>query len=276
MPKHKQVPYVDESKLPYVGGRDVAGWVEKVGSKVKRFHVGDEVFGLPGFDHGTFAEFCVVDEGSIASAPKSICIDMAGAVPLAGLTAWQGLIRHGQLLPGQRVLVHGGAGGTGHFAVQFAKALDASVTVTASAHDAEFLLDLGADNVVDYRNENFEELGATYDLVLDLVGGDVFDRSWSVLRPGGRLVSALRLADGNEVDIDGRKGTRYFTMPDGTDLAQIASLIDRGLVKVVVSETYPIQEVAAAQARLQRGGVRGKILISIAATAAGVQPVKED
>lgn len=262
--RERQVPYVDESKLPYVGGRDIAGWIEKLGGDVSGLAIGDAVYGLPSFDYGTFAEYCVASANSVAPAPENITIAEAAAVPLAGLTAWQGLTRHGMLQAGQRILIHGGAGGTGHFAVQFAKALGATVAVTASSRDMEFLHKLGAETVVDYRQGRFEDLGEQFDLVLDLVGGPVFDRSWSVLKPGGRLVSALRLVDGNELEFNGRVGIRYFTEPEREDLVAIAALIDQRQIKIEVSQTYPLAQVAMAQTQLQKGGVRGKLLISIA------------
>lgn len=258
------LPYVNETMLPYTGGRDIAGWVEAVGGGVTQFNIGDAVIGLPGFDHGTFAQFCLVEEKALTSAPKTIPLSKAGAIPLAALTAWQGLTQHGKLRTGQTVLIHGGAGGTGHFAVQFAKALGAAVTTTASAHDREFLLELGADNVLDYRSENFEDIVECFDLVLDLVGGDVTARSWSVLKPGGRLISALKMPVHIEPDVTGRIGASFMTEPDREHLAHIVDMIDGGEVRVVISEVFALKDVVRAQRRLQKGGVRGKILIEIA------------
>ncbi|MGC0054740.1 NADP-dependent oxidoreductase [Brucella pituitosa] len=257
------VPYVNESMLPYTGGRDIAGWVEAVGEGVTRVTIGDAVIGLPDFDHGTFAQYCLVAQDALTPAPKTIPLSKAGAIPLAALTAWQGLTLHGELRMGQSVFIHGGAGGTGHFAVQFAKILGARVTVTASARDREFLLDLGADNVLDYRSDRFEDLGERFDLVLDLVGGEVTARSWAVLNPGGRLISALNTPD--HVASGGMRhlGASFMTMPDRDHLAHIVDMIDNGKVRVVISEVFALKDVAYAQKRLRNGGVRGKIAIEI-------------
>lgn len=258
------VPYVDESMLPYTGGRDIAGWVEAIGEDVTRVATGEAVIGLPGFDHGTFAQYCLVSEKALTPAPKSLPLTRAGAIPLAALTAWQGLTQHGGLRMGQAVLIHGAAGGSGHFAVQFAKALGATVAATASARDREFLLELGADSVLDYRNDHFEDLGENFDLVLDLVGGEVTGRSWAVLKPGGRLISAIKIADPIEPDETGRLSASFMTEPNRDHLAHIVDLIDAGEARVVISEIFALKDVAAAQHRLYRGGVRGKILIEIA------------
>jgi NADPH:quinone reductase-like Zn-dependent oxidoreductase len=258
------VPSVNQAMLPYTGGRDIAGWVEAVGEGVTRVTIGDAVIGLPGFGHGTFAQYCLVGAEVLAPVPKTIPLSQAGAIPLAALTAWQGLTQHGELRRGQTVLIHGGAGGTGHLAVQFAKALGATVTTTASARDREFLLGLGADTVLDYRSDRFEDHRESFDLVLDLVGGEVTARSWAVLKPGGRLISALSTSDQIQSDETGRHGGGFMTAPDRDHLARILDLVDSGNVRVVISEVFALKHVAAAQGRLQKGGVRGKILIEIA------------
>jgi NADPH:quinone reductase-like Zn-dependent oxidoreductase len=258
------VPFVNDAMLPYTGGRDIAGWVEALGEGVSSATIGDAVIGLPGFDQGTFAQYCLVGENALTPAPKTIPLSQAGAIPLAALTAWQGLTQHGGLRMGQAVLIHGGAGGTGHFAVQFAKALGATVTATASARDREFLLELGADTVLDYRSDRFEDLGESFDLVLDLIGGEVTARSWAVLKPGGRLISALKTPDQIQSDETGRLGASFMTAPDRDHLAHIVDMIDGGKVRVVISEVFALKDVAGAQDRLQKGGVRGKILVEIA------------
>lgn len=260
------VPFVNEAMLPYTGGRDVAGWVQALGEGVSSVTIGETVIGLPGFDQGTFAQYCLIEEKALTQAPKTIPLPQAGVIPLAALTAWQGLTQHGELRMGQSVLIHGGAGGTGHFAVQFAKALGATVTTTASARDREFLLELGADTVLDYRSDLFEDIGEHFDLVLDLVGGEVTARSWAVLKPGGRLISALKTSDQIQSDETGRLGASFMTVPDRDHLAHIVDLIDSGKVRVVISEVFALKDVAGAQNRLHKGGVRGKILIKIAST----------
>lgn len=258
------VPFVNEAMLPYTGGRDIAGWVEGLGEGVSSVTIGEAVIGLPGFDQGTLAQYCLVGERALTPAPKTIPLSRAGAIPLAALTAWQGLIQHGELRMGQTVLIHGGAGGTGHFAVQFAKALGATVTATASARDRGFLHELGADTVLDYRSDCFEKLGERFDLVLDLVGREVTARSWAVLKPGGRLISTVEILDQIRPDGMGRHGASFMTEPDRDHLAHIVDMIDGGKVRVVISEVFALKDVACAQDRLHKGGVRGKILIEIA------------
>ena len=258
------VPFVNETMLPYTGGRDIAGWVEALGEGVSSATIGQAMIGLPRFDQGTFAQYCLVEENALTPAPKTIPLSQAGAIPLAALTAWQGVTRHGELRMGQSVLIHGGAGGTGHFAVQFARALGATVAATASGRDREFLLELGADTVLDYRSDHFEDLGERFDLVLDLVGGEVTERSWAVLKPGGRLISALKTPSKIQSDETGRFGSSFMTVSDRGHLAHIVDMIDSGKVRVVISEVFALKDVPVAQDRLRRGGVRGKILIEIA------------
>ena len=198
------------------------------------------------------------------AAPTSIDLVHAGAVPLAALTAWQGLFDHGELKAGQRVLIHGGAGGVGHFAVQFAKARGATVVTTAGPDDIEFVRELGADTVIDYKNERFEYVTRDFDLVLDLIGGETQDRSWAVLREGGILVSTL--ADPDQEQAKARKvraAPRWMTQPIAAQLGEVAQLIDAGRVKVTVTAIYPLDQVRAAQQRLEQGHLRGKIVLTV-------------
>ncbi len=184
-------PAVKEDRLPYTPGRDVSGVIEKCGAQATRFAVGDEVAGIVGIGGGGYAEKAVLDQMAIAGKPQSIDHIHAAAVPLAGQTAWQGLFRHGQLKAGQSVLIHGGSGGVGHIAVQFAKAMGARVLTTVSTDNLAFARSLGADVVIDYKSQRFEEIARDLDMVFDLIDGDTRARSWQVLKKGGVLVSTL-------------------------------------------------------------------------------------
>src|SRR5262249_10219970 len=180
-------PAVKSDKLPYVLGRDVSGTVEACGPGMTDWRPGDEVYAMLGIDRGSYAEHVIVKAQEAARKPTSLDHTAAAAVPLAGLTAWQGLFRYGGLQKGQRVLIHGGSGGVGHFAVQFAKARGAQVITTASEKHVAFARDLGADQVLDYKKQRFEDVVRDVDMVFDLIAGETQDRSWRGRRQGGRL-----------------------------------------------------------------------------------------
>jgi len=179
-------------ELPAILGRDVAGTIEEIGYDVSGFEVGDAVYAFLGAHSGGYAEFALAGKEEFAPKPATLDFVTAAAVPLAAITAWQGLFDHGGLLPGEQVLIHGAAGGVGHFAVQFARTTGTTVIATGRAEDLELLRGLGADQVIDYQSERFEDQVREVDLVLDLVGGETQSRSWGVLRKGGRLVSTLQ------------------------------------------------------------------------------------
>ncbi|MGA7777890.1 MAG: NADP-dependent oxidoreductase [Paraburkholderia sp.] len=256
-------PLITEDMLPYTLGRDFAGVVERVGSEVEEWKRGDEVYGFVGQGQGAYAEFVIVDASALARSPTKVNAITAGAVPLAALTAWQGLFDHGGLDAGQRVLIHAGAGGVGHLAVQFARHQGAEVFVTASGNGVEFVRSLGADHVINYRTERFEEVASDMDLVFDLVGGETQSRSWAVVAAGGRLVSTLSEPSQTEAARHGAHAMRYTARPDGAQLARIASLIDADEVRVEVAEPYPFDAMGDALARLDKGHVRGKIVVEV-------------
>jgi NADPH:quinone reductase-like Zn-dependent oxidoreductase len=258
-----EYPLIREDQLPYTLGRDFAGTVERVGADVNEWTHDDDVFGFVGQGQGAFAEFVVVQASALARRPAGMGLVVAGAVPLAALTAWQGLYDHGGLKGGQRVLIHAGAGGVGHFAVQFASHEGAEVFVTASGDGLEFVRSLGADHVIDYHTQRFEDVAADMDLVFDLVGGDTQKRSWAVVASGGALISTLTEPSQTEAARHGARAARYTARPDATQLAQIASLIDAGKVRVEVAATYPFDATADALGRLQQGHVRGKIVVDV-------------
>jgi NADPH:quinone reductase-like Zn-dependent oxidoreductase len=256
-------PAVKKDKSPFIMGRDVAGTVVEVGQSASRFTKGDAVIAMPGIGRGSYAEYAVVKVTEAAKKPASLDIVEAGAVPLAALTAWQGLFRHGHLKPGQRLLVQGGSGGVGHFAIQFAKAKGAQVITTASAAHSDFLRRLGAAQVIDYEAERFEEVVAAVDMVFDLIGGETQERSWQVLKKGGVLVSTLNEPSQEKAAAAGARGLRYTVTESGEDLAAIVELIDAGEVKPVVTKTFQLQDAAAAQEFLEHGHPAGKVVLSI-------------
>jgi NADPH:quinone reductase-like Zn-dependent oxidoreductase len=250
--------------LPLIPGWDVSGVVEKTGEGVYNFKQGDEVYGRPDLTKdGAFAEYMVIKAGLVSLKPKSIDHVKAAAVPLAGLTAWQGLFKFGQLQKGQKVLIHAASGGVGTFAVQFAKWKGAYVIGTASENNLSFVKKLGAVEVLDYKNEKFEDKLNELDLVLDTIGGDTQRRSLKVLKNGGRLITTLRPENQEEakaknIHIEGFTAQSY---PD--DLGQIARLIDDGIVKPVISNVMPLAKASEAEKLNEEGDTRGKIVLKV-------------
>ncbi|MEU9206489.1 NADP-dependent oxidoreductase [Streptomyces sp. NPDC048415] len=246
-------------RTPVIPSKEVSGVVARLGTGVTEWAPGDEVYGLIPFTRdGAAAEFTAVPAAVLAAKPLQLDHDRAAALPLAGLTAWQGLVRHGGLHPGSRVLVHGGAGGVGSVAVQVAVALGASVTATAAAGAADFVRELGADQVVDYRAERFEEHVKDVDLVLDTVGGDTQDRSWQVLRPGGVLVSIVAPPDPSK-----QGGVFFVVEPDRAGLEELARLVAEGKLNPRVDRVVPLAEAPGAYAALEEGHRLGKIVLRV-------------
>ncbi|HEY1793929.1 MAG TPA: NADP-dependent oxidoreductase [Opitutaceae bacterium] len=254
----------DGMTMPLTLGRDVSGTIEAIGANVFEFGRGDPVYAMLDFDQGGYAEYVIAKASNVAHKPASVDHVHAAAVPLAAITAWQGLFDHGGLEAGERVLIHGAAGGVGHLAVQFAKHKGATVVATARADDIELLRRLGADEVVDYENQKFEDRVKDIDLVLDLVAGDTQRRSWKCLRKGGRMVSTLKAPSRFESVIHGAKGEHFMAKPDRGELEEIGRLIDGGEVKVVVQETLPLGQAAVAHDHLEHGHVRGKVVLEVA------------
>jgi NADPH:quinone reductase-like Zn-dependent oxidoreductase len=252
-------------KLPLVPGWDVAGVIEKIGPGTTSLKPGDEVYGY--FDlsrNGAYADYVTVPADQVALKPKSLDFTKAAAVPLAALTAWQGLFDVGGLKAGQKVLIHAAAGGVGSFAVQFAKWKRAYVIGTASGRNVQFLRELGADEVIDYTKAPFEEAVDGVDLVLDTMGGETQKRSWQVLNKGGILVSILGQPSQKEADEWGVRQAFFVVRPNAAELAQISDLIDSDDVKPVVETVLPLSDARKAQELSQAGHTRGKIVLKVA------------
>jgi NADPH:quinone reductase-like Zn-dependent oxidoreductase len=258
-------PAVKADKLPYTLGRDISGRVEICDAGVKRFAPGHAIYAMLGIDRGGYSEYVIVKESEAAMMPARLDFIAAAAVPLAGLTAWQGLFRHGHLQGGQRVLIHAGAGGVGHFAIQFAKAKGAHVVTTTSEHHIDFVRRLGADEVIDYKRQRFEEVVHDVDMVFDLVGGDIQTRSFQVLRKGGVLVSTLTEPSQSRARMHDVLAKRYTVQESGADLDAIAQLIDAGKVMPKVSRQFSLREAADAENFVEQGHTEGKVVLRIAA-----------
>jgi len=253
-------------KMPLTLGRDISGVIEEVGEAVSKLRVGDEVYALLDRDHGGYAEFVVAKLDSIAPKPASIDHIHAAAVPLAAMTAWQGLFDHGRLTPGERVLIHGAAGGVGHFAVQLAKGCGAHVIATARASDHEVLRRLGADETIDYEHDRFEDRVHRVDLVLDLVAGETQQRSWQCLKPGGRIVSTLQAPSEVDAARYHASGAAFMVEPNRKELAKIGRMIDDGKVRVLVQHALPLEEVRRAHEHMEHEHVCGKVVLGVSAS----------
>jgi NADPH:quinone reductase-like Zn-dependent oxidoreductase len=278
-------------KAPFGVGHDLAGVVTRVGSAVTRFAVDDEVYARPRDGRiGTFAERIAVHEDDLAIKPATLSMAEAGSVPLVALTAWQALVERANLQPGQKALIHAGSGGVGTYAIQLAKHLGATVATTTGTANVEWVRDLGADVVIDYRTQDFETVVRDYDLVLDSQGGDTLAKSLRVLKPGGMAIGIAGPPDADFARRQGlrlplrlvmallslrtrraarRRGVRYaflFMRADGAQLGEIASLIDSGVLRPIVDRTYPFDEAPQALAHVEGGRAKGKVVITGVAT----------
>ena len=249
--------------FPATLGWDVSGTVEEVGAAVTRFKRGDEVYTRLEAGGG-YAEYAVAEETIVARKPTTSDHVQAAAVPTAGLTAWQALFEVAQLSAGQKVLIHGAAGGVGNFAVQFAKAKGAYVIGTASARNHAFLRELGVDKAVDYNKTPFEDVVRDVDVVLDTIGGETQERSFEVLKKGGILVSIVQPPSQELATKYGVRALFYGAHASSSDLAEIAKLIDSDKVKPVVETVLPLAEARQAHELSQSGHARGKIVLKAA------------
>jgi NADPH:quinone reductase-like Zn-dependent oxidoreductase len=249
--------------LPMIMGLDVAGTVDVVGQGETSFRPGDEVFAKVAIGKGGYAEYTVARSTEMALKPKSIGFVESAAIPTAGLAAWQSIFDLAKLEKGQSVLIHGAAGGVGTFAVQFAKWKGAYVIGTASEKNAEFLKSIGADEVIDYKNQRFEDLVKDVDVVLDTVGEDTFERSWGVLKPGGFLVTTVANIPEGEPEKRGVRAKRIATQSDGKELARIAAIIDEQQIKPIVTTVLPLTDAQKAHEMSESRHARGKIVLRV-------------
>jgi NADPH:quinone reductase-like Zn-dependent oxidoreductase len=249
--------------LPMIMGIDFSGIVETVGSDVTKIHPGDEVFGQVADESGGYAEYALALPSDIARKPAKLSDIEAAALPVAALTPWQALFDTANLSAGQKVLIHGAAGGVGSFAVQFAKWKGAHVIGTASGSHVEQVRQLGADQVIDYRNTKFEEVARDLDVVLDTIGGDTQERSWNVLKRGGVLVSLVQPPSPEKAEARGARGFMVRQKANGAQLAIIADLVASGKVKVTIETVLPLREARQAQELSQKGHSGGKIVLEV-------------
>jgi NADPH:quinone reductase-like Zn-dependent oxidoreductase len=275
-------------RLPIVLGNDVAGVVVRVGSRVRRFKPGDEVYARPDKDRiGTFAEFISMNEDDLALKPESLSMEEAASIPLVGLTAWQALIERANLEKGQKVLIHAGSGGVGTIAIQLAKHVGATVATTTSTANVELVERLGADVVIDYKKDDFERVVRDYDVVLNSLGDETLKKSLQVLKPGGKLISISGPPDpafAKEIGSSSifglatrvlsyriRRAARrrhmdysfLFMRASGDQLREITSLIDSGVIQPVMDRVFPFESTKEAMAYLEKGRAKGKVVVKV-------------
>ena len=275
-------------RFPLVLGNDVAGVVVEVGARVRRFKPGDEVYARPDKDRiGTFAEFIAMNEGDVAIKPTHLSMEEAASIPLVGLTAWQALVEMANLKPGQKVFIQAGTGGVGTFAIQLAKHLGATVATTASAANFDMVNALGADVLIDYKTEDFETVLHGYDVVLHSQDSKTLDKSFRVLKPGGKLISISGPPDPTFADEIGapwyvksimrvlsfgarRKAKRLnvtfsflFLWADVAHLSEITALIDQGVIRPVMDRSFPFDETQEALDFVEKGRAKGKVVVNV-------------
>jgi NADPH:quinone reductase-like Zn-dependent oxidoreductase len=275
-------------RFPFILGNEAAGVVIRVGPKVRRFKVGDEVYARPHQDRiGTFADFISMNEGDVAIKPKELTMEEAASIPLVGLTAWQALIERANLQKGQKVLIHAGSGGVGTFAIQLAKHVGATVATTTSTANVDLVKSLGADVVIDYRKDDFAKVLRDYDVVLNSLGKEALEKSLVVLKPGGKLISITGPPDPDLAKVLGlgwmlrqvmrflssgvrRKAKRHrvsysflFMRANGDQLREITSLIDSGVIRPVVDRIFPFESTKEAMAYVEKGRAKGKVVVKV-------------
>ena len=251
------------TRLPLIPGYDIAGIVEKTGPNVTKLKVGDAIYGYPTFGGG-WADYVTVKEWEVAAKPKSLNFVEAASVPMGALTAWQALVGVAKLHAGQTILIHGGSGGVGSFAVQIAKARGARVIATASTANQDLLKQLGADVAVDYAKTRFDDVAKDVDAVLDPVGKETLARSYDVVKKGGIVMSLVARPDPVELKKRGIHGAGISAHPDAADLAEIGQLIDAGKIKPIVTQILPLSEAITAQQQAATHHTRGKVVLQIA------------
>ncbi len=250
--------------FPHVMGYDVSGVVTNVGVDVTGFKPGDAVYARANQqDAGSLAEVARVKADELALKPAGVSHTEAASIPLAGLTAWQALVDKAGLKAGQKILIHAGSGGVGTLAIQLAKHIGAHVATTTSAKNADLVRALGADEVIDYKSETFEDTVSDYDVVFDMMGGETMERSFSVLKKGGVLVSIKGQDTDNLAEKHGVRFEWFFMSPSGAQLTELSTLIDKGIVKPVIDSSYELSEISKAYDKLADGHAVGKIVVTI-------------
>ncbi|PHV12138.1 NADP-dependent oxidoreductase [Chitinimonas sp. BJB300] len=250
--------------FPFTLGSDAAGVVTAVGGAVSGFSPGDEVFFYAEFARGgTYAEYLAVEATQVALKPRTVSFATAAALPTPGQAAWTALIEVAQCTQGMRVLIHGGAGAVGSLAVQLAKQHGAHVTATAGTADLALVKSLGADEVIDYRTQRFEQVVKNMDVVLDTLGGVTQEASWSTLRAGGLLVATTMPPSPERAAAAGAHGTFVFTPPRGAVLAQLATLVDTGRLRMLVGQEFTLADAPLAHRLGETGKARGKMVLHV-------------
>jgi len=252
--------------FPVTLGGDIAGVITEVGDGVSELKVGDKVYGQANVvagNSGAFAEFAVTAAGQLATTPKDLDFDQAASLPLVGVSALQGIIDHIHLQSGQKIFIHGGAGGIGSMAIQIAKHLGAFVATTATGEGVAFVKSLGADEVIDYKAEDFTEKLRDYDAVFELAGGEEFEKSLTVLKKGGIGVSMIAHADEAKVKELGVTAISQQTQVTTDHLHALTKLVEDGVVTPQVEKVYPLEQIQQAFKARESGSVRGKVVIHI-------------
>lgn len=250
--------------LPLTLGWDVSGIVVAVGSEVSRFKVGDAIYSRPDIQrNGTYAEYVAIRAETAAFKPKTISHVEAATLPLAGITAWEALFNAGQLQANQRVLIHAGSGGVGSLAIQLAKSRGAYVIATTSERNSALVKSLGADEVINYQTQSFQEVVTDIDIVFDTLGGEVQEASWSVLKPGGILVSITNPPSEDRAKALGKRCAFIFIQPNAEILANLAEHVDAGSLRPIVGAEFALNDIAKAHALSQSGRAVGKIAIYV-------------
>jgi alcohol dehydrogenase len=274
--------------MPLILGNDFSGVVKQVGSRVKKFKVGDEIYGRAVKDRiGTFAEYIAIDEDAIALKPKNLTFEEAASIPLVGLTSYQALHDILKLSVGQKVLIHAGSGGVGTFAIQLAKSMGAYVATTTSEAGFQLVKKLGADLIINYRNEEFDKILQNYDAVFDTIGGKTLEKSFRVVKPGGQIVSIaglpnarfgkeygtgffktslFRIATLKITKLEKQYNVKYtylFMKPSGEQLSIITDLIESEKIKPVIDRIFPFEDAQKAMEYCESGRAKGKIILKI-------------
>lgn len=253
-------------QFPATMGGDFSGVVTEVGGGVSGLKVGDEVYGQAGIllgGSGSFAEYTSASAQNVAKKPKNISHEEAASFPLAGVSATQALLENINLKKGQKILIHGGAGGIGSFAIQIAKYLGAYVYATASAKDVKYVKGLGADNVIDYKSQKFEDIAKDCDAVFDLIGGETYTRSFYVLKRGGVIVSMVEQPNKELMEKYGVQAVNQFTQPTRERLDKLTELVGQGAVKVHIDKIFSLDEASEALSYMETGHPKGKIVLRV-------------